>query len=520
MHRIALAALFVLMAVRIGATWLVFNDTTDEQAHIVAGVEILQDRRYDFEAAHPPLARLVLAAVPYFRAGLRHEAYWLWSGGAWSNHPESYYWYTLALARSANLLFAALALGVVWLWASRLHGPGGGLLACLVAACCPNVLAHAGLATLDMAAAATLLAAAYALGRWSENPGSLRWSLTSAVTCAAAVLSKFSALAFLPPIALSYFVLARRRPRRLAWFLICAPLVVWAGYAFQFGRLTPAGHHYIGPVPLGPETGVTAQFARLIEHAPLPAPKFWKGIIDLAAHNQFGHPAYLLGRVSHQGFWYYFPVALAVKTTLPLLLLAGFAVWRGDRSRLAPPLLGAAVVLAVSMAGNINIGIRHVLAVYLFLAIVVSGLAAAALSRRAAVAVAALVAWHAGESALAHPDYLAYFNQFARGREHLVLGDSNLDWGQDLARLARYLRENGIEEVQLLQTGPAHASKFRLHGRPLTGEPGWIAVSTSHLYGTDPPSPLLDRLRAMRPRARVGTFWLYFVPVTQSSRNP
>src|SRR6266436_6799106 len=67
-----LAALIVLLfIVRVVSTYRVFNDTTDENFHITTGLEYVQHRVYTLEPQHPPLARAMLAAFPYFFAGLR-----------------------------------------------------------------------------------------------------------------------------------------------------------------------------------------------------------------------------------------------------------------------------------------------------------------------------------------------------------------------------------------------------------------------------------------------------------------
>jgi len=316
-------------------------------------------------------------------------------------------------------------------------------------------------------------------------------------------------------MALAFWFL--RRPKLglapVATFALLTPSLLWAGYRFEIGTVAPPGHHYLSMFPMGGESSPPRRLAHLLEGRTLPAPAFWKGLIDVSAHNHSGHPSYLLGRLSGWGWWYYFPVALAVKTTLPLLLLVALALWFGDRRKLLHPLLGALLVLAISMTANINIGLRHVLSVYLFFAILASGLLAASLSRRTTLVVAALVVWHAAESVLAHPDYLPYFNEIARGREERFLADSNLDWGQDLARLGRYAQEHHIESLQLLHTGPTDPAKFHLHYQPLTGEPGWIAVSANHLLGSDSKSAVIQRLRNRPPYARIGkSIWLYRVP--------
>ena len=50
-----------------------------------------------------------------------------------------------------------------------------------------------------------------------------------------------------------------------------------------------------------------------------------------------------------------------------------------------------------------------------------------------------------------HPNYLAYFNEAAGGPAQgwRWLVDSNVDWGQELPGLKRYMDTNGIARVTL-----------------------------------------------------------------------
>ena len=163
-----------------------------------------------------------------------------------------------------------------------------------------------------------------------------------------------------------------------------------------------------------------------------------------------GHASYLLGRRSATGFWYYYPVALALKTPLALLLLvAGAAIGACRRfARLGPALGFCLAILVCALASRINIGVRHVLPVYLGLSVIGGGVAAAMLRRRAARWIlAGLLLWQVASGALQHPDYLAYTNEIAGSHPENFLADSDLDWGQDMKRLGTRLQRAGDTEV-------------------------------------------------------------------------
>ncbi len=525
-RRIALAALLAVFLLRIGLTWPVFNDTFDESGHIRNGLEILQRHSFTLEAEQPPLGALVVAALPYFVAGLRlNHANELWGQGAWATREVAYFWRTLALARAGNLLFAVLLFSFVYLWAQRLYGPTAGLAACAVATCCPNLIAHAGLATLDIGGAATVLMGAFFLWRWVEQPA-WRSGLAAGAACGVAVATKISAAFFLPVLAVLFCLVARRGPRlegemaarwppwrQAAWLAGVMAVVVWAGYGFQVGAMAPPGHRYISPFYMGEPPGLPGAAVRTMGTWPLPAHKVVQGVIEVFSHNQVGHPAYLLGRVSSHGWWYYFPLAVAFKGTLPMLGLAAMGVWLGWR-RSKFPLLAGGVILALAMSSNLNIGVRHVLSLFPFLAILGSPVFLAA-GRRTRLAGTALLLWHAGESVAAHPDYLAYFNELGRGREERLLADSNLDWGQDLARLGRWMEQNRVESLRLHYFGRSSPEKLGVRRRPLGAsqpERGWIAISLTHLAGAsgEPADPAW--LRDRKPEARAGkSIWIYRV---------
>ena len=198
---------------RIAATYSQLGLTFDEPQHFACGLEYLAKHVYRYEPQHPPLARAMTAVLPYLDGARptgnpdrENEGVGLVIHSA---NPDRF----LTLMRAGILPFFFLAALVVFFWTRHIFGAPAAVLATLLFTLLPPVLAHAGLATTDMGLAACLGAAFFSLVLWAEAPTWKR-SLLLGLTGAAAVLSKFTALGYLPAAS----VLAL-----LAWALVFKP---------------------------------------------------------------------------------------------------------------------------------------------------------------------------------------------------------------------------------------------------------------------------------------------------------
>ncbi len=534
-HALAAAlALIAVGSVRIALTYPVFSHTVDEPGHIAAGMEWLDRRTYTFEPQHPPLARVMTALGPYLAGERSHGNREMPREGFEILNARNDYDHILALARTGILPFFWIACLVVYFWGRRCFDSITGLMAVLLFTQLPGILAHSSLATTDMALTAFVGAALYGTLAWFESP-TLGRALVGGGCLGLAVLCKFSTFAFVPAALLTVglWYLASERPSLRAMLsdanerllhvaigIAVAAVVIWAGYRFSFGPPGGAGWS-------------------------VPAPEFYTGIVDLIAHNREGHDNYLLGRHDRAGWWYYFPVALSVKAPLAFLFLAvagaATAIWRRTPARW--PLACSIGILLVAMPSHINIGTRHVLPVYIGLAVVAAAFAVDGLRewRRSpwlAAAIAGSLIWLVASVGISHPDYLAYFNATAGEEPERIIADSDLDWGQDVKRLAKRLRELGATEVAMLpqalsgESVDMWVSQLRALGLPpirkldgMTPSPGWNAVFVFALKthpewlvrdGSWPPPNALWPER-IKPRERVGkTALLYYFPPGQT----
>lgn len=505
---VLLAAIILVTLVRVAATHHVFAAVVDEPVHIAAGYYWLARHTTSFDPVHPPLARAI-CAIP-----LRHFGA-PWDGGLIGPgnnllYAGGHYVHNLAMARRGNLLFLLIAMLCVWWWASRMASRGEALLAVALLGSLPPILGHAGLVTTDMAVAATLPLALIAFERWLERPRLAR-SIVLGLAIAAGLLSKYSFLPFFP-ICAAVLLLVRVRTVRvtrgvatIAIAAVVAALVWWGGYFFQFDSMA---HVHPGSA------------AAPLSHVRVPAPFFWAGRRIVKIHNELGDAAFLLGRYSEHGFWYYFPVVFFFKTPIPFLILmiAGVVAIVRARRGIEFVLMPLALMLFV-LTSHINLGVRHILPIYPPLCVVAAA-GAAALWRKAKgrAAAAVLLAWLFAGVALAHPDYMAWFNEFAGRHPERIAVDSNIDWGQDILRLGRAGRRHHIERASVLVVDSAN---MMAHGFPAWDElepfkpaKGWIAVSETAL-AIDPTTAKggYDWLTKGRPFERIGrSIRLYYVP--------
>lgn len=431
----ALLALHYALAV---ASLLRENATIDEVAHVPAGVTYWQKGTFKLYHHNPPLARMVaalpvLAMRPETAAAYQSRAGWGLEYPAQGTFAQLFlalnvdrYLELLQAARLVMPLWSVLGGLVVFAWSRRLWGDAGALLSLTLWCLCPNVLAHARLATTDIPAAAAAAAATYLFWRYLGDP-TWRRAILAGLVLGVAQLTKFSALLLYglwPLLWLAYRLASpdrgmslRRLPRELAQGLAIVALsvlVIDAGYRFE-GVGTPIGQFdFASRSPLTREGEDPRWRARpsgnpLIDVSwkhrvnrfrgtwlgalPSPLPRHYllgfddqkieaDGIplawLDATADpdEMTGYPVYLDGVLRRTGWRDYYLKTLLYKLpegTWALLLLAlGTALTaRGARAPvrdelvlLAPP---AAIFLAMTFLTDINIGLRYVLPIFPYL---------------------------------------------------------------------------------------------------------------------------------------------------------
>jgi hypothetical protein len=487
--------LIVIGVLRILPAMSLYSVTSDEPLHVSAGMELVTQHRYHFQAENPPLPRLVFA-WPLWRAG----------GGMFDPaldastqmkrlfYASGHYVRDIFLARVGNLLFFIIASLATWWLARRELGRLGGLVAMLLFTTQPVVLGYTSIANLDMASVAGLALALLAFSRWIERPTLLR-AVVFGAAYGFAVGMKFANIPYVPAACAGMYVAhliltpavraAWRRPLvQLPAAAIATMVVIWANYLFAVGTFAEYG--FLKPPP---DTIVGRMLAPLDPSTPLPAPHFFAGVAGIMRIDRAGHLSYLFGEQRMDGWWWYFPIATALKTTLATLffVFAGFAFTR-RKAIFIGCVLAVLGILAAAAPAKLDIGVRYVLPLYVPLTIAAALAAMAMLQHpRKAFRAAAIVllVWHTGVSLVAHPDYFPYFNELAGRDPSRYLVDSNLDWGQDVLRLQKITADEkmdklgihlvGMHDYKALGFPPTH------HVDAITPTQGWVAVS-EHAY--------------------------------------
>ncbi|HMB94649.1 MAG TPA: hypothetical protein VKK61_01285, partial [Tepidisphaeraceae bacterium] len=322
-------------------------------------------------------------------------------------------------------------------------------------------LGHAFWICTDVAACAGFLAATYHGLRWINRPTTGK-SVAAAIAIALAISCKFSCVLVIPGLALAMII--RPLPilfddddqkwrnyfdslpsmKQFAIMAVVGFVTLWATYLFNIG-------------PLADQSAFNDQkewqrLPAILKNTPIPMPSLPLGILRLLGHNRYGHSAYLNGQIRMHGWWYYFPEAIALKSPLALLVgivIALILLFRLGKPRLWPAagfILPPAIFLAAAMKGNLDIGIRHMLPIIPFLYLLVCTYLVRA---RWILWLMVLIGVCFMETAWVHPEYVSFFNLAAGGPSHgdRFLVDSNLDWGQDIALLSRWLHSDANKGI-------------------------------------------------------------------------
>ncbi len=473
--------------------------TTDEPYHVLGAYAAVSGKGL-WVVEHPPLFKLA-AGIPLHFVPLHPPADT--HGQALSPVPAVIHAFLhqnrlpaltiLRLARLGMLVFLVLLLWGVFRLGELVGGAEVGLGAAFALACQPLVLGHAFVVHTDVPAAATWVWATVFLERFLA--GHRQAWVGLGLWLGGALAAKHSGVLLLVLFTLRVLV-ARLQQGPWAWKpLFGAFALAWV---FVFSLTAWTLRH----ITLAQERDLVTVMAEKLSSWPFGvgfftelagwckgcchwllgfADRWWRATYSQGIN-------YFWGESSRYGFFFYFPVALLAKTSLPFtaLWVASVAYWRSLPARARWLVLYVVLYLLVSMGSSFNIGARHLLPVVAWLAVLAGWMVAKLRGHFRAVTLAALVA----APVVSFPHYISHFSLLVggpRGGEK-ILNDSNLDWGQDWLRVLQVARQRNWQPLYVVSVfqpeidreGPT-AFKMPMENLLFTGKLpacGYVAVSS------------------------------------------
>ena len=514
-----------------GELFLAANGPTfDEAAYLAAGYHHWLYADFQMTSEHPPLLMMWWAlplflgerpAFPEEVARATNRNHWQ-VGIALLYGADTPYTDRLNPARRMNL---AIGCGVVLLsgwwayrsWMSRLAG----FAAAALAAADPNLLALSCVLSTDVGFAFFAMLSTYLLSEYASSP-SRGWLFAAGMSLGLLLGTKHSAIGMVVALGMTGLLL-----------IVRGDVLSLPGVPVE-GRTVALRERLARARDLLIRLGVIAAVTLAATYGFVHFDEWGRGLkfqLTRAAHGDGAF--YLCGQISRTGWYHYFLVALALKLPLGLVVAAfasavlpgmlyGRAVERSSSGiwLFVPPML----FLAAISYSKVDLGVRVVLPSVVFLAVVAARLAA--LGSRRFLGGALLVCCLVGEIVSnwqATPYGIAYVNELAGGPTGALscIADSNLDWGQGLPALKKYMVQEGIESVYLSYFGTdrpeAHGIRFAaLPGYGRVGPPGGeippadakrpiLVVSANNLLGiylNDPAT--FSWLRGRSPSAVLG----------------
>ena len=491
-------ALLILMSLQLFFSVRRESQTWDEANHIFTGYRSWTDGDFGLNPEHPPLVKL-LATTPLLWSQLKtppleerffkEDAFLRGKEFLYQNDPDK----ILAQTRTAVALLTVLTALILFFAAREMFGTTAAFVALTLLAFDPNLLAHGALITTDVGLACFMFLSVYLFYRLVKRPSALRL-IAAGVAVGLALAVKHTGLLVVPvlfllavcEIILSRFGNDRQKMTHHVKLLGSVILIVLIGWAVLWSFYRFRYHARPNNLQMNPPLAAYVQGLKpreawpvsIMARARLLPESYLYGLVDVKLTAEY-YTSYLLGKVYAHGIWYYFPVAFLIKSTLAVLVLLVLTLvviasrrlnyWREILFLTVPVIFYFIVALTVGM----NIGVRHILNVYVFLYVLFGGAASALIqrNRKWTYAIGALLVMHAGSSLMAFPNYMAYSNEVWGGpsQTYRYLTDSNSDWAQQLKSVKKYLDQRGVKDCWFLYfaEGVAEPTYYGIPCKPL-----------------------------------------------------
>ena len=418
------------------------SPTFDEPVHLTAGYLYWKMFKFDYNIIHPPLANMLNAIPLLFYKNLTPPP--LQYKNEWKVAEEFLYKNRIDAERIFNqsriiTLIGGILLGwFIFRWSSELFGPRGGIISLVLFSFSPNILAHSRLITTDLMVTLFIFLTLYLLWKFINHP-SLGSALRLGISLGLALATKYSSLSLLLLFFLLIPLIGKNKKGEVLWSLIMVLIIAFFILSLTYGL-----------------SGL---------------PNYFQGIKVLLNKSKQGTISFFHGKYSPGGWWFYFPFLFIVKTPLTLLFLFSlsfFLLTKEKKKDLFLPPIVIGVYLLIAILSRIQIGARHILPIYPFLFLTCGILGKRGFPIKLGKLALVLLLLHPLNAILIYPHYLAYFNGILLpSRAYKWVADSNIDWGQDLKGLKKWMGKENVSSLYLSYFGTANPSYYGISYRYL-----------------------------------------------------
>lgn len=174
-------------------------------------------------------------------------------------------------------------------------------------------------------------------------------------------------------------------------------------------------------------------------------------------------PVFFQGSEYPQVRWYFMPVNLLLKLPIPLIILAGYAIWKRKKRFIffLAPLLGILLFLCFS---GVRPYVRYALPIYPFL-IILSGIGLTRMIQNKQFFIPlVLCMWYTVSTLLYFPHFISFANEFAGDRDtrYEKFIDSDIDWGQGLLNVTNFIKTHDISKFTFSYFGTDNGNLYGL----------------------------------------------------------
>jgi hypothetical protein len=488
--------LLIIFAVSAISGMLQKSGTCDEIAHhIPAGYSYYKKWDFRLNPSNPPLSRYIMALPLLFldlKAPFDDKTWQEADSPAFGK--KFFFEYNRAKARTIIFLsrLSMVVMGIltgilVYFISAQFYGKGAGIFALFLYCFSPEILAHSSLATTDITFTFFTLFALYGFWRFVKFSNTPRL-IISAITLGLAQLSKYTAVMLYPIYLLLIaieFVIKRKIELKLLnkamLIFLLSIIVIWAGYGFRMKPFLAETTRQEEKISFVQNAGskflpfwnekLSEKTEYLLRNTSFPLSTYITGLFGVMKHSEEGHRTFFMGKWSDSGTPLYYLVAFLIKTPIPIIIFLIIALItllrKGLRKDELYLIIPALVIFITASMSKLQLGIRYILPVYPLLFIFCSRIIAFVNRSWQRIGLGVLAAWLVFANILIWPDYLSYFNEIIGGPDYgwKYLRDSNIDWGQDLPALAKYMKKNNIGEVVLEYFGQDNPAVYGINFR-------------------------------------------------------